>query len=122
MIEADASQFRLTAGRAGELFPMVFEDIADVGVPGPARGVELDLAGVAAPRVATLWSERIEALRVAASVTLTAEDAGALAKGFGDFLSHIRGGAPPEGAHPVAGRLWAAAEKLRINHQDDENA
>lgn len=122
VIEADPSQFRFTAGRAGELFPMVFLDSADVGAPGPARGAELDLSGVAAPRVSTLWSERIDALRTSASMTLTEEEAGALAKGFGDFLGHVRDGPPPEETHPLAGRLWTAAKTLMIENLDRENA
>ena len=122
IVESDASQFRFSPGRAGELFPIKFDDLSAVAGAGPVRQTELDLAGVNAPRATTLWSDRIESLRASAAITFTEEEAKALAGGFGDFLGQVRPPPSLEKAHPLASRLWAAAGELMTKNSDGENA
>lgn len=118
VIEAEPSEMNLSQLRAGELFPLVFDDCdPNDGTPEwPAAPFDLTRELVAGPAASTSWPARVAALEAALQVTFKVEDAKSLAAGLSDFLQHCKGGgAPPRGEGSLAALLSKSAGRLMHN-------
>lgn len=118
VIEADPSQMNLTRQRAGELFPLVFDDCDPNGASPTFPAAAFDLATdlVVAPAISTSWPARVGAFEAALGMTFKAEDAKLLAAEASDFLQHFKGGgAAPLGDGSLAALLSKSATRL-IHH------
>lgn len=115
VVEADASHMNLTRQRAGELFPLVFDDCDPNGVSPTRPAAPFDLAPglVVEPATSTSWPARVAALETALGMTFKAEDARSLAAELSDFLQHFKGGgAAPRGEGSFAVLLSNSANRL----------
>lgn len=115
VVEADASQMNLTRTRAGELFPLTFEDCDpnSAAPQTPASPFSLTEPLVIAPAVLTSWPARVEAFEASLKSTFKPEDARSLAAGLAAFLQYCKGGgAAPAADTPLAGLLSKAANGL----------
>ncbi|QUD86056.1 hypothetical protein [Phenylobacterium montanum] len=116
VIEADPSQMNLTRLRAGELFPLLFDDCHPTGATPERPAVPFDLAPglVAEPASSTSWPARLAAFEAALAITFKPDDAKSLADGFSDFLQHCKGtGASPKADGSLAALLAKSANSLR---------
>jgi hypothetical protein len=112
VVEADPSQMSLTRLRAGELFPLAFDDCDpnDAAPDTPASPFSLTSALVVAPTASTSWPARVEAFEASLKFTFKSEDAKSLAAGLAAFLQYCKGGGATPGAEtPLAGLLSKAA-------------
>lgn len=116
VVEAEPGQMSLSALRAGELFPLTFDDCdpSDAAPVRPARTQGLPPTLIQQPTASTSWPARVQSLEKALLVTFKPEDAGSLASDLADFLQHQKGGGPPpRGDETLAGLLTKSAERLR---------
>lgn len=119
LIEANPAQMALSALRAGELFPLVFDDCDDRGVSPerPSEPFDLSSGLVASPGPSMSWPARVAAFRAALSVTFKPDDATSLAENFATFLQHSKGAGPaPRPDETLAALLVKSAHGLRRGH------
>lgn len=115
VVEADASQMNLTRSRAGELFPLAFDDCDpnSAAPETPASPFSLTEPLVVAPPGLTSWPKRVEAFEASLKFTFKPEEAKSLAAGLAAFLQYCKGGgAAPAADTPLAGLLSKAANGL----------
>jgi hypothetical protein len=116
VVEADASQMNLTQLRAGELFPLVFDDceVIDTSPSRPASPFTLTPEIMNGPATSTSWPARVSALEAALSVTFKADDAKSIAGELSDFLRCCKGrGALTPADGSLANLLLKSASRLR---------
>jgi hypothetical protein len=118
VIEADASQMNLSEQRAGELFPLVFDDCVSNGAAPerPAGPFNLTRELISEPAGSTSWTTRVSALEAALKLTFRPEDAKSLAADFSDYLRHCKaGGTPPQADGSLSALLLKSAGRLVHN-------
>lgn len=116
VIEAEATQMNLTGLRAGELFPLIFDDCdpTDAAPERPAAPFSLPSALVQPAAASTSWPTRVQAFEASLLKTFKPDDARSLSSDLADFLQHQKGGGPPPKADAsLAGLLTKSAERLR---------
>jgi hypothetical protein len=120
VVEGDPSAMSMSAARAGELFPMRFDDTELLGTAVAEPAVrELDLALFEAPARTNGRANRLEALRRAAGKTFNDEDIERIGGGFDEYLKWTKlGGPPPAPDSPVGGELTAAATLMITKGND----
>jgi hypothetical protein len=111
LIEADARQMNLTPLRAGELFPLVFDDCDPSDVPPelPSAPFSLTRSLIGEAAGTTSWGARAGALERALRLTFKASDAETIAGSLSDFLRHSKGGGKPTWAQGSLAALLAKA-------------
>jgi hypothetical protein len=117
VLEADPEQMALTHARAGELFPVTFDDCtptAAASPPGrPIEAGELDIDLIVAPGIGSAWRDRVAAFVEAARATFAEDDRRQLAAGFASYLQFAKGAAEkPRSPGALATRLVEAARLI----------
>lgn len=114
LVEGEPSSFGLGLVRAGELFPLSFEDVARAPNVTPRAAREVPLALFSPPLALNGIDDRVAALAAAASYVFNDADAASLGKEFRAYLEWAKSGGdkPPE-TMSVAGALVVAALSMR---------
>ncbi|MES2449637.1 MAG: hypothetical protein V4610_03625 [Pseudomonadota bacterium] len=121
LVEDDAERFALADGRLGELFPMRFDGATLLPKPIADRGDrELALDLIQPPLRGLAVSDRVEALRAAATRVFGAEDVERLMNEFGAWTGWLKsGGARPSEETSLTAPLRIGADTMR---KGDNNA
>jgi hypothetical protein len=113
VLEADPAHMALTSSRAGELFPMTFEDCKPISsVPrltDKPGELPLDLI---VPPLGSSWVNRAEAFGKASQVTCNEDDVRRLKGGFTDYLKFVKTSGDKPGSDSFGSRLLAASNLI----------
>lgn len=120
LVEGDPNALRMTPARAGELFPLRFDDTEPTGTAADPAVRELDSALFVPPLRTNARANRVRALRNAASRTFNEQDVERLSTGFDAFLKWAKLGGPPPATDMSAGRELIAAATMITKGNDRE--
>lgn len=115
LVEGDPSSFGFTLERAGELFPLNFDDVNVVG-GDQARDLpsEIPLALFAPPLMMNGVADRVEAVTASAANTFNDDDAWRIGVEFRAYLDWAKmGGELPDESMIIAQALTTAMSRIR---------